>query len=227
MTRFINAVFAASVCISASVAAATQLNAEPPRANCDNDLMIVFDASGSMQQRTNEGLSRIEAARRAISDILPEATANRRVGLITYSGIVGKIAPKPCQGIVVAVQLQPNAAPAIAAALANTEPGGLTPLTAAVETAAVELNYQVQSGTIVLVTDGLENCKRSPCALARDLKEKSKDLVVHVIGYQFAILEPSQVSCLAEATGGIYVPAQTLDQLRQALRTVTGCLKTS
>ena len=55
---------------------------------CNEDAMIVFDASGSMAGNVDQGIAtirpRIDEARRALSSALPHITRHRRVGLITY-----------------------------------------------------------------------------------------------------------------------------------------------
>ena len=61
---------------------------EPQPPPCNEDAMIVFDASGSMAGNVGQGIGttipRIDEARRALSQALPSATKFRRVGLITY-----------------------------------------------------------------------------------------------------------------------------------------------
>src|SRR5687768_13619454 len=55
---------------------------------CNEDAMIVFDASGSMAGNVDQGIAtikpRIDEARHALSSVLPHITRYRRVGLITY-----------------------------------------------------------------------------------------------------------------------------------------------
>jgi Ca-activated chloride channel homolog len=199
---------------------------------CQVDAMIVFDASGSMQMMV-DGESRIDMARRAVAEVLPDITADRKAGLITYSGIIGgqpggPRVPGPgghqCgSGIHLRVPPQLNAGPAIVDALAQTKAGGGTPLTAAVEHAADTLQYRERPGIVVLVTDGLENCGGDPCALGRKLRSASAGLVVHVIGAFLGPQQALQVSCLSEQTGGLYIPANSFDEMRAALRSVFRC----
>ena len=55
---------------------------------CTEDAMIVFDASGSMAGNMVQGLfsavTRIDEVRKALAQVLPQATKFRKVGLITY-----------------------------------------------------------------------------------------------------------------------------------------------
>lgn len=69
-------------------------------------------------------------------------------------------------------------------------PAGKTPLTEAVSQAAKVLDFRVQPGLIVVLTDGEETCGGSPCNL----------------GEQQIALE---AKCLAERNGGLYLPVET------------------
>lgn len=203
--------------------AAAPLNADSQAGkDCKTDAMIVFDASGSMGM-AQDGIKRIDMARRALAEVLPEITQGRRAGLLTYSGVFSLQTFSRCDGIAVRVPLMANAAPAIIEALNAIGPAGLTPLTAAVEQAALVLKATDKPGVIVLVTDGIETCHRSPCALARHLRATAPGLVVHVIGFFLGPDQGFHVACLADETGGLYVPAQSFDEMRRALRTVMRC----
>lgn len=212
-----------------SLAAAASLAAGPLNADsksgldCKTDAMIVFDASGSMAMVAQDGVKRIDMARRALTEVLPEITLGRRAGLLTYSGVSNLQMPARCEGIAIRVPPMVNAAPAIIEALNNIGPAGLTPLTAAVEQAAIALKATEKRGVIVLVTDGIETCNRSPCGLARQLRATAKGLIVHVIGFFLGPDQAVHVACLADETGGLYVPAQSFEEMRRALRAVMRC----
>ncbi len=107
--------------------------AEPDGGNpCNQDAMIVFDASGSMAGNVNQGIAttipRIDEVRGALESVLPTVTRARRVGLITYG-------PGPYQQCNVQLNLKPtaNAAALIMQEVNALNPAGKTPLTAAVK----------------------------------------------------------------------------------------------
>jgi Ca-activated chloride channel family protein len=89
---------------------------EPKPSPCNEDAMIVFDASGSMAGNVGQGIGttipRIDEARHALAEVLPSATKFRRVGLITFG-------PGPYQQCNVHLDLKPTAN---AADLANVSP---------------------------------------------------------------------------------------------------------
>ena len=87
--------------------------------------------------------------------------------------------------------------------------------------AAEVLNYRDTPSRIILVSDGLESCNADPCALAAELARGGVDFTVHVVGFDVAGIEDqSQLSCLAEQTGGLYLTAESTEELTAALTTV-------
>jgi Ca-activated chloride channel family protein len=192
---------------------------------CKDDAMIVFDASGSMAGTDlNTPLGpRIAKVKTALGKVLPSIAAVRRIGLLDYG-------PGPynrCDNIELQLRPTPNAAKLIMDAVDKLAPAGRTPLTAAVRQAAEVLDFPAKAGTIVVVTDGEETCGGDPCALAKSLHEKDDQLTVHVIGYRSRESSEGlgflQVRCLADTTGGLYIPVETTDDLVAALNKTLGC----
>jgi Ca-activated chloride channel family protein len=198
------------------------------RKPCIEDAMLVFDASGSMAGNVNQGIAtitpRIDAVRSALAKILPSVTRLRRVGLITYG-------PGPYQQCNVQLNLKPtaNAGDLIMREVNALTPGGKTPLTAAVGQAADVLDFRAKPGVIVVLTDGEETCGGSPCDLGKALHAAANNLTIHVIGFRMknfswtgeqSILD---VKCLADQNGGLYVSADTEQDLAEALEKTLGC----
>ena len=207
---------------------ARTIAAEQKESPCNDDAMIVFDASGSMAGNVGQGIAttipRIDEARHALAEVLPSATKFRRVGLITYG-------PGPYQQCNVHLDLKPtaNAGAIIMRTVNALTPGGRTPLASAVQQAAEVLDYRNKPGVIVVVTDGEETCGGAPCDLGKQLHATAKQLTIHVIGYHvkdfFWTGEQSilDVRCLAEQNGGLYIGAETKADLVEALRRTLDC----
>jgi Ca-activated chloride channel homolog len=195
---------------------------------CIEDTMIVFDASGSMAGNVNQGIAtikpRIDEVRSALGKVLPSVTRFRRVGLITYG-------PGPYQQCNVKLDLKPtpNAANLIMSAVNALIPAGKTPLTSAVAQAAEVLDFRDKPGVIVVVTDGEETCGGSPCDLGKQLHGEAEQLTVHIIGFRpkdFSWTGEQSIidaKCLAYQNGGLYIPAETEDELLDALEKTLGC----
>jgi Ca-activated chloride channel family protein len=195
---------------------------------CNEDAMLVFDASGSMAGNLNQGIAttipRINEVRAALAEVLPTITRFRRVGLITYG-------PGPYQqcNVHLALKPTPDAAGLIMQEVNVLSPAGKTPLTAAVEQAAEVLDYRNKPGLIVVLTDGEETCGGLPCELGKELHASATQLTVHVIGFRMkdfswtgeqSILD---VKCLAEQNGGLYISADAKQDLIEALEKTLGC----
>lgn len=203
-------------------------NAKESRESCIDDAMIVFDASGSMSGNEKLGIAttvtRIDEVRSALGKVLPTAARSRRVGLITYG-------PGPYNQCNVELNLRPapNAAKRILQAVEALTPAGKTPLTAAVEQAAEVLDFRDKPGVIVVLTDGEETCGGSPCDLGKQLHDRAADLTVHVIAYRTSNFswtgEQSVlgIKCLAEANNGLYVSADSQEELVSAFRETLSC----
>lgn len=210
--------------------AASPLNAQ---ADCNDDAMLVFDASGSMAAVGYNGLDipRIVEARDALKRVLPDVTPFREMGLVVY----GPGTNDSCSNIALHFGPQQNAGAAIFGVIDQTEPDGDTPLTEAVRRAADVVGSGQRSADIVLITDGRETCDGAPCRLAADLA--GTDLTVHVIGFRvrgtsfewrsndnYDVRNHQTVArCLADRTGGEYVPAESTDDLVDALREILSC----
>lgn len=203
---------------------------------CAEDAMLVFDGSASMAELGFDirQKTRIEEAREALRDALPDITPFRQVGLLTYGP--GAEADS-CRNIDLRFGPRADAAEAIIADIDGMAPKGLTALAASVLAASEALDYRREAGIVVLVTDGNETCGGRPCALGSRLAAEGADLTVHVIGFKvvvdfFSWDNPEQVDvgagntvakCLADRTGGLYVSTETVDELADALRVTLGC----
>lgn len=194
---------------------------------CVEDAMIVFDASGSMAGSLAEGIGakirRIDEVRKALAQVLPNVAQFRRVGLITYG-------PGPYQQCNVELQLrpQPNAAKRIMEIVESLNPAGKTPLVQAVEKAAEVLDFRTSPGTVIVLTDGEETCGGAPCDLGKMLAAEGAQLTVHVIGFRMTAFwtgaqSALDVKCLADATGGDYIRANSQEELVAAFQKTLGC----
>ncbi|TDQ60407.1 Ca-activated chloride channel family protein [Maritalea mobilis] len=174
--------------------------------------IIVMDGSGSMWGQI-EGVPKLQIAREAVANLLPQLDADQALGLVAY----GHRRRGDCSDIEVLVQPALGQSEAITDAVNKMRFQGKTPLSAAVRQAAEALRFTEEPATVVLVTDGLETCAADPCALGIELEEAGIDFTAHVIGFGLSQAEGAQVACLAQNTGGQYVSAKDADGLTAAL----------
>ena len=230
MGSALSAIRLAALVMFAGLAGFPAAAEDTERTPCNEDAMLVFDASGSMAGTDRLGVStpipitRIDKLRSALAKVLPSATRFRRVGLITYG-------PGPYQQCNVQLNFTPmaNAAETVMHEVNSLVPAGKTPLTAAVNQAAEVLKFREKPGVIVVVTDGEETCGGAPCTLGKTLHAGAMQLTVHVIGYRvkdFSWMgEQSigEVKCLADQNGGLYITAESEQDLVEALEKTLGC----
>lgn len=196
-----------SFCVFVSfVLCAAPVGAEPART------IIVMDGSGSMWGQI-EGRPKLEIARETVAQVLSTVPDGQELGLMAY----GHRVKGDCSDIELMVPPAKGTAPEISARVKAMKFLGKTPLSEAVRQAAEALRYGEDAATVVLVTDGLETCNADPCALGRELEASGLKFTAHVIGFGLTKAEGLQVACLAEETGGRYIPASDAKGLAEAL----------
>jgi Ca-activated chloride channel family protein len=210
-----------------SSASATSHEAHP-FSECRDDAILVFDASGSMASTDTSGnISRIHRVREAVEAVVPNVARYRDLGLIVY----GAGTANACAAIEMKVAPAPNNAVPIILALKGVLPNGRTPLSDSVALAAEALDFRAEPATVVLLTDGEENCGGDPCALGRKLEAEGANIRVHVIDYKLRLSSEWQGTmhsrCLAETTDGKYIAVNTTEELVDALRETLDCPQVS
>ena len=181
----------------------------------DGRVMIVLDGSNSMWGRV-DGTEKIVIAREVLTDMLADLPAQMAVGLAAY----GHRREKDCADIEVLLPVGSHSRSAVERAIRSVQPRGMTPITAALQQVAGQLDAAGGPTHIVLVSDGRETCDGDPCALVRTLRERGVAVTVHVVGFDVTREEGEQLACIAEAGGGLYASASTTADLTKALAAV-------
>ncbi len=174
----------------------------PVSYGADSNVVIVVDASGSMWGQIN-GEAKITGAKRVLGNVIDAWNPTDRLGLIAY----GHRREGDCADIETVLPLGPFDAARAASAIASLTPLGKTPLTDAVRLAAANLDIENRSGSVILITDGLETCSGDPCALGKELAARGIDFQAHVIGFGIENEDTAALQCLAHETGGRYQDA--------------------
>ena len=176
-------------------------------------VILILDASGSMRAKIN-GKAKIDIAKEVVGKIVAGWKPEDELGLVVY----GHRKKGECSDIETVKEPGPLNAQDFMAAVNAIQPKGQTPMTQAVKQAAEALQYTEKKATVILVSDGIENCDADPCAVAAELAKSGVELKVHTVGFgldnQGAV---SQLKCLAEKTGGTFTVANNADDLLKAL----------
>ncbi len=183
------------------------------------DVVIVYDASGSMWGQI-DGTSKIEIAREVMADLVNGWDADTNLGLIAY----GHRRKGDCTDIETLVAPGPMDKAGFIDTVNAIMPVGKTPLTEAVRQAAELLSYRDTPATVVLLSDGVETCNADPCALSAELARQGVKFTAHVVGFDLEDAAHASLSCIAENTGGMFVPAGNADELHAALAQVQGAV---
>lgn len=200
-----------SVAIWLGAAVAGGIAASPALAQ--NNVLFIFDASGSMKVAAGPE-SRMAVAKKAMNQALKEVPADVRLGLLMY----GHRRANDCKDIELVSPIGADDAATINAKIQSAEAKGETPIAEALRQAARSFAaLKGQSNSIVLVTDGIEECKGDPCAAAREIKAAGLDLKAHVVGFALNDQQRKAVQCIADLTGGKYFEAKDASGLNRAL----------
>lgn len=188
----------------------------------DSELVLVMDASGSMSAQDAGDTTRIEAARQALHSVVDSLEDHQQVGLRVFAAEVSDVdAPEACEDSELVVEVGSDNRSDLSEAIdAYDAVGGRTPLAYALEQAAGDLSEE-GNRTIVLVSDGEENCAPDPCEAAEAIAEQGIDVAIHTVGFQIEDSEAAeareQLQCIAEAGGGEYHDATDAETLTHTL----------
>lgn len=190
------------------VAVSTSTVAVPAQAD---SVMLVYDASYSMLDRLPDGRVRLAVARQAVAEVLENWQTGTPLGLVAYGHRT-----RVCDDVELVIppgSMDPTRA---SAAVRQLQPYGLTPLIAAIEMAADAIADADGQRSVVVITDGGENCRPDPCGDARRLAQRV-DVQVHIIAFDMHPAESAIISCIADATEGLFLRADDAESLAAAL----------
>ena len=205
--------------LHAALAVVVALMMPVATASAADDVAIVYDASGSMWGQI-DGVSKLEIAREVLADLVTGWSADTNLGLVAY----GHRSEGDCGDIETLIAPGPLERASFIDTVNAIRPKGKTPISAAVQHAAELLSYRDNPATVVLISDGLETCRADPCALAEQLAKQGVNFTAHVVGFDLDDAANAQLACIADNTGGIFVPAQNAAELKDALAQVQDVL---
>ena len=196
-----------------SVAIITPLPAIAAPAN----VLLIVDASGSMSTKIGNGQTRLIAAKSAVSDLVKQMPADSHLGLMLY----GHRRAKDCSDIELVTPVGANNSNNIITRVNAVDAKGETPIADSLRQAAKAFSaLKGQDNHVVLVTDGIEECKGDPCAAATEVKNSGLDVKIDIVGFTLTGAQGKTIECVTKTTGGTYYPAQDAKALGAALQQV-------
>ncbi len=182
---------------------------------------LILDASNSMWGQI-QGKAKITIAKEVLVQIISGLPDEMNVGLRLYGHRYGLNDNRACQDTELVTPIGQIDKNQLTDAVDAITPRGKTPLVYSVLEGIKDFK-DLKSGTIVLISDGVESCDGDINSVAPALKEAGLDLQVNIVGFDIKEVEArKQLEAIATSTGGIYLDAkdskQLLDSLEQTLR---------
>ena len=171
------------------------------------EVVLVVDASGSMDESIPGASSRMEASRRSIADLLDALPEDVDVGLVEFSD---------CGSINRDRFYSSSERGELKGRVNALRPDKKTPLARAVERAGTVTSSMVD-GVIVVVTDGEDSCKGDPCAAARRVASSKPNVKINVIDISGDDDNPT-AACMAKATGGRVFQPRSVSEMRDMVQ---------
>lgn len=170
---------------------------------------IIYDSSNSMWGELPDGSRKYEAARTALRAIVDEDFGNRDLALRMY----GHSREADCTDSSLVVPFgNPTAIKqSIIDSMEQANPKGRTPIDRSLR-AALE-DFGDRTGSIILISDGIESCDADPCALVQEWQDRDISISVHVVGLGLEGQDREAMQCIAQAAGTEYRDAFSADEL--------------
>jgi hypothetical protein len=185
-------------------------------------MVLVLDASGSMNEADGHGSTKMKAAKAAMKTIIGQLPPDVLVGLRVYGHRVpSSQKAKSCQDTQLIAPVVALNKSALTKAVDRFAAKGETPIGLSLQKAAADLP-KGSNGSIVLVSDGEDSCAPpEPCAVAKQLKASGVNLTVNTVGLKVDAKAKAQLTCIASSTGGTYTDVKDTARLASSLNQVT------
>ena len=177
--------------------------------------MIIVDGSGSMWGRIDaDKRAKIDIVREALVPILAGATT-ARIGLTSY----GHRRKGDCGDVEI---ISPPVAEheAVITAVEKLSPHGKGPIAEAL-TQTAKATGASRPASILVITDGADNCQQDACEAAASVAKTAPGVVVHLISLAVEPDEVAHLSCVAKVTGGSYFDVRDSQSIAPAIEEAT------
>ena len=175
-----------------------------------NNLVIIFDASGSMAQ-TVSGRLKIDIAKEATKKYIDSLGSDKllNLSLIVYGHKGGNSQSQKavsCAGIEEIYYLGPVNTEVAKKKIDQLRPTGWTPIAKSLQMAGEILRKNPVNGKqiILLVSDGKETCDGNPVEMIKDLRNSGLNVTANVIGFDVGGADEEELRNIAQSGGGDY-----------------------
>jgi Ca-activated chloride channel family protein len=184
-----------------------------------NRALIVLDASKSMNEDAGNGGTRLDAAKQAVDALVDRLPAGAPLGLRVYGSKVSEASrAEGCRDTELTVPVGPLDKTALRGTVDALQGKGRTPIGRSLLAVPDDLGSAEGRRSVVLVTDGGDNCAPpDPCKAAARVAKRGVEMSISVVGFQVNDRVRKQLRCIADAGGGSYVDVEDADSLGDEL----------
>ncbi len=197
------------------VLAATLVQVPSGDAQTDSPgLLLIMDASGSMNRDAGDGNTLLDEAKDALREIVNRLPSEANVGLRVYGHRTSNDDQAVgCVDTELVVPVGPVDRAAMTEAIDAFDASGFTPIGLSLQEAVADLGDA--GGTIILVSDGVDTCAPpDPCEVAQQLAEDGYITQIHTVGLflqdQAAV---DQLQCIADVGNGTFSGIDSTEHL--------------
>ncbi len=150
----------------------------------------------------------------------PERAPDHTFGLVAF----GNRSPSSCSDINVLVRPDAGDPGAFLDAIKGIRPWGMTPISRVLQTAANQVPDGSPERNILLITDGIDNCRGDPCSIAAALHANDRPAIIDVIALDVPQQDSARLACIAENSTGTFHNVTTRAELDGALAEILNAL---
>lgn len=193
---------AATLCLALVAPAVAVLQHTSARAQeqaTGQALVIVLDGSGSMWGKlADTGKTKLEISQRVLTEAIGKTGPDITLGLSSF----GHRRSGNCSDADYVVSPAANSAENINQQIAKHNPRGKGPLTLALRKSIAAIPGGGK-GVLLVIHDGLDNCRLNPCDAAKEIKASHPGMKIHVASLGLPANEAAAMQCLAAETEGV------------------------
>jgi hypothetical protein len=197
---------------------------DDPADDAAGALLLIMDASGSMNATDANGQTLLDGAKQALHDVVAALPDGTHAGLRVYGHRVPNTdRENGCADTELVHPVSELDRDAMLAAIDGFEATGFTPIGASLSAALDDLPPEGPR-TVILVSDGEDTCAPpDPCEVAEQVRAEGVELTIHTVG--FALGDDggarAELECIAEAGGGEFRDAPSAADLTEVLTEVS------
>jgi hypothetical protein len=186
--------------------------AAPPR------IELILDGSGSMKKKMKNGRTRMAVAKEVLKGIIEKLPEGVEVGLRVYGHRIREGRKGACKDTELVYCFAKLDKKKLIRQVMAIKPLGTTPIAYSLEQTIKDFGEAPGIKTVILVTDGKEECGGDLKATVESLRKQGLDVKLHIVG--FTLADPKvqqQMKDAAVAGKGLFISAMDSAGLKKAM----------